>query len=318
MSLFTSVVSKIPKRNRFHQAFESLHTQNFGELRVIECTELDPGNTYIDAIGLQIKCAPMKAPAFGRIDATVHFYFVPRRLLYEDWENFITGGVNGTFAQDVSALTPVAPSFSFEDLALENQLYDGSLADDFGLPYVEDQGTFVGIPPIDAMPFAAYHKIFSDWYRDELLDPDEFEPLKSEVQDAATSPLLNKRYRAWRKDYFTSARPDTQLGPSVGVPIGGEITQDGELFFNYPTSLTQNTSPTFRLASQTELPDSQGYQNQLVLGASNPLTYAEGLSLDNAYLLIQDLRKGLRLQEFREKNMRGGNRYIENIFHHWH
>lgn len=319
MSLFTNVVSKIPKRNRFRQAFETIHSSNFGELRVLEITELDPGNTYIDQIGLSIKCAPMKAPAFGRIDATLHFFFVPRRLLYEDFEQFITGGVNGTFAQDVSELNPVAPSFSFEDLALEGKLADGSLADDLGLPYAEDQGTYVGIPPIDAMPFAAYSKVFSDWYRDELLDPDEFEPLKSEVQDAATSPLLEHRYRAWRKDYFTSARPDTQLGPSVGIPIQGEIDASGDLrlFGNQAASVPGALGyPSSTSAEQVE----GGYLYPVRSGTgSGSITfqYGDGLTLDNAFMLIQDLRKGLRLQEFREKNMRGGNRYIENIFHHF-
>lgn len=318
MSLFTTVVSKIPKRNRFHQAFETIHSANFGELRVLEITELDPGNTFLDQISLSIKCAPMKAPAFGRIDATLHFFFVPRRLLYDEWEQFITGGVNGTFAQDVSELNPVAPSFSFEDLALENQLYDGSLADDLGLPYAEDQGTYVGIPPIDAMPFAAYHKIFSDYYRDELLDPDEFEPLHSEVQAASTSTLLDRRYRAWRKDYFTSARPDTQLGPSVGVPIGGEITADGAFRLVDTEGVTTNTAWYARFNSQETDSDGNKY-NGFYHGSSGAAAgaYADGLALDNAYLLIQDLRKGLRLQEFREKNMRGGNRYIENIFHHF-
>lgn len=321
MSLFTTVVSKIPKRNRFHQAFETIHSANFGELRVLEITELDPGNTFLDQIALNIKCAPMKAPAFGRIDATLHFFFVPRRLLYDDWEKFITGGVNGTFAQDVSELNPVAPSFSFEDLALEGKLADGSLADDLGLPYAEDQGTYVGIPPIDAMPFAAYHKVFSDFYRDELLDPDEFEPLHSEVQDAATSSLLAHRYRAWRKDYFTSARPDTQLGPEVGVPLVGEIVADGQFRFAQPESTNTSTSGLVR---QNVLEEDLGeaaapgrYAAPLLAGANRPQYYSDGLSIENALMLINDFRKGIRLQEFREKNMRGGNRYIENIFHHF-
>lgn len=322
MSLFTHVVSKIPKRNRFRQPFETIHSANFGELRVLEITELDPGNTFIDQIGLSIKCAPMKAPAFGRIDATLHYFFVPRRLLYDEFEQFITGGVNGTFAQDVSELNPVAPSFSFEDLALEGKLADGSLADDLGLPYAEDQGTYVGIPPIDAMPFAAYHKIFSDWYRDELLDQDEFEPLKSEVQDAATSPLLNHRYRAWRKDYFTSARPDTQLGPSVGIPIAGDLTADGAFRLKTASSISDNRYVTSPAGSQEVVEGSYFHSLNLLTstGSGSPgnlLSYGDGISLDNAYMLIQDLRKGLRLQEFREKNMRGGNRYIENIFHHF-
>lgn len=321
MSLFTHVVSKIPKRNRFPQPFETMHSSNFGELRPLAIIELDPGNTFIDQISLSIKCAPMKAPAFGRIDATLHYFFVPRRLLYDEFEQFITGGVNGTFAQDVSELNPIAPSFSFEDLALEGKLADGSLADDLGMPYAEDQGTYVGIPPIDAMPFAAYAKIFSDWYRDELLDPDEFEPLKSEVQDAATSPLLEHKYRAWRKDYFTSARPDTQLGPSVGIPIAGELGPSGELRLGVPSEIS--SSYPFRNANDFETDDDGNVsvginfgQSQTTLVAPN-VSYAGGISLDNAYMLIQDLRKGLRLQEFREKNMRGGNRYIENIFHHF-
>lgn len=324
MSLFTHVISKIPKRNRFRQPFESIHSANFGELRVLEITELDPGNTYIDQISLSIKCAPMKAPAFGRIDATLHYFFVPRRLLYDEWEQFITGGVNGTFAQDVSDLNPVAPSFSFEDLALEGKLVDGSLADDLGLPYAEDQGTYVGIPPIDAMPFAAYHKIFSDWYRDELLDPDEFVPLTSEVQDAATSPLLNHRYRAWRKDYFTSARPDTQLGPSVGIPIAGELSADGDLRISFgPNGFANRALYNESSAAAMEQKDNRYYSRIFAApqaGSQDPAQvaqYGDGISLDNAYMLIQDLRKGLRLQEFREKQMRGGNRYIENIFHHF-
>lgn len=320
MSLFTTVVSKIPKRNRFHQAFETIHSANFGELRVLEITELDPGNTFLDQISLSIKCAPMKAPAFGRIDATLHFFFVPRRLLYDEWEQFITGGVNGTFAQDVSELNPIAPSFSFEDLALEGKLVDGSLADDLGLPSVEDQGTYVGIPPIDAMPFAAYHKIFSDYYRDELLDPDEFEPLHSEVQDAATSPLLSHRYRAWRKDYFTSARPDTQLGPSVGVPINGEITSDGVLQLRFNSAFEGGRYLAMPIVTETPAADAKFgtvYASTSPTNSGYAASYYDGLALDNAYLLIQDLRKGLRLQEFREKNMRGGNRYIENIFHHF-
>lgn len=325
MSLFTQVVSKIPKRNRFRQAFESIHSSNFGELRVLEITELDPGNTYIDQIGLSIKCAPMKAPAFGRIDATLHFFFVPRRLLYDEFEEFITGGVNGTFAQDVSELNPVAPSFSFENLALEGKLTDGSLADDLGLPYAEDQGTYVGIPPIDAMPFAAYHKIFSDWYRDELLDQDEFEPLTSEVQDASTSPLLEHRYRAWRKDYFTSCRPDTQLGPQVGVPVTGQIVADGPLRLGRDSASLSYIAGLFvggpGLDEDRGADISPRYVSDVnfsnTVTQTSRLSYAEGLSLDQASILINDLRKSIKLQEFREKNMRGGNRYIENIFHHF-
>ena len=224
--LFNTVVSKIPKKNLFPMGFPSLISSQFGQLTPAGLFEQFPGDVFIDQLEGQIKLAPMRAPAFSRIDATFHFFFIPRRLLYEDFEEFVTGGTTGTFAQDVSPLNPVAPCFSFQELAEEEKLTPGSLQDYLGLPDADKTGTYVGIPPIDAMPWLAYHKVFSDWYRDELLDTDEFEPVGSGLIDK-TDPLFDSltklRYRAWHKDYFTSARPDTQLGPEVGVPISGDI-----------------------------------------------------------------------------------------------
>lgn len=321
MSLFTTVVSKIPKRNRFHQPFESILSADYGKITPAGTFELDPGNTFIDQVECQIKLAPMKAPAFGRIDAYLHFFFVPRRLLYDEFEQFITGGVTGTFAQDVSELNPVAPCFDFEELALDSKLDPGTLADYLGMPSVEDQGTYVGIPPIDAMPWAAYHKIFSDWYRDELLDTDEFEPLQGGLIAQGTDLFdqLNAfKYRAWKKDYFTSARPDTQLGAPVGVPITGEISSDGPFRF----SREANTSGIGSLSwnnSTAEQEEGGSYMNNVYIANSTtqPLSYFEGLSLDSALMMINDWRTALKTQMWKEKNMRGGNRYIENIFHHF-
>lgn len=322
MSLFTTVVSKIPKRNRFHQPFESILSADYGKIIPAGIVEMDPGNTFIDQVECQIKVAPMKAPAFGRIDAYLHFFFVPRRLLYDEFEQFITGGVTGTFAQDVSELNPVAPCFDFEDLVANDKLLSGSLADYLGMPSIDDDegDSYPGIPPIDAMPWAAYHKVFSDWYRDELLDTEEFEPLSGGKIDP-TNPLfdvLNKfRFRAWKKDYFTSARPDTQLGAPVGVPISGEIASSGN--FRLSSSVDLNTVVSVVQTGASEEIEQGVFARNLALNNSdrNLLSYADGLSLDSALMMINDWRTALKTQMWKEKNMRGGNRYIENIFHHF-
>lgn len=333
MSLFTKVVSKIPKRNRFHQPFEMILSANYGAITPVGLFELDPGNTFIDQVECAIKLAPMKAPAFGRIDATLHFFFVPRRLLYDEFQEFITGGVNGTFGSDVSELNPVAPCFSFNDLVQESKLDPGTLGDYLGLPSpAHGQGqVYDGIPPIDAMPFAGYSKIFSDWYRDELLDSEEFEPLvggsiaKTSDEFAALTKL---RYRAWKKDYFTSARPDTQLGPSVGVPISGQISADGSFLFGSNSGIPSSKLLKFYSSASGEdrgSDEDPRYVNKIGgVSAADPTgavsdeyIYGSGLSLDSASMLIQDLRKSIKIQEWREKNMRGGNRYIENIYHHF-
>lgn len=332
MSLFTHEYSVIPKRNRFHQPFESILSANYGEILPAGVFELDPGNTFIDQVEASIKVAPMKAPAFGRIDATMHFFFVPRRLLYDEFEKFITGGETGTFLPEAeSDLKAVAPHFNFEDLASDGKLVDGSLSDYLGMPSVDDQGTYVGIPPIDAMPYAGYHKIFSDWYRDELLDPDEFTPLSSGNIASGTdlfNSLTAKRYRAWKKDYFTSARPDTQLGPEVGVPVTGQIVGSGDLRLTprVGAGLIQVNRPVYLNALSVEQ-DVDTSRFNYSIGSSgdggttvtdgSSLSYVSGLSLDEAEILINNLRRSLKIQEWREKNMRGGNRYIENMYHHF-
>lgn len=333
MSLFTTVVSKIPRRNRFHQPHEKILSANFGAITPVGIYELDPGDTFVDRLEASIKVAPMKAPAFGRIDATFHFFFVPRRLLYDEFEDFITGGTTGTFLPaNFSELNPVAPYFDFNDLSQNGKLLDGSLSDYLGMPTVSDPTlSFEGIPPIDVMPFAGYSKIFSDWYRDELLDTEEFEPL-STGKILTTNPLFDSltalRYRAWKKDYFTSARPDTQLGPEVGVPVtNGEITATGLFRMQLPSglqstdrdviygsSIGENIADT---GTQWVAPLSAPSQQGGAASLTNSLIYGDGLGIENAEILINNLRRSLKVQEWREKNMRGGNRYIENMFHHF-
>lgn len=322
--LFNVVVSKVPKKNLFKQPFESILSAQFGQLLPAGIFECFPGDVFMDSLEASIKLAPMRAPAFSRIDASFHFFFVPRRLLYEDFEKFVTGGTTGTFAQDVDPLNPVAPAFSFEELAQEGKLTDGSLQDYMGLPSVEDQGSYPGIPPIDAMPWLAYSKIHSDWYRDELLDPVEFEPAPSgwisQGSDLFES-LTKIKYRSWHKDYFSSARSDVQLGPPIGVPLTGKIVADGPFRFGQNTSSLNTGALTRWGASQEDLGEDQSPRYLASTSSSSGALitqyYGDGLSLDEASILIRELRRSVKAQEFEEKNMRGGNRYIENIRHHF-
>ena len=330
--LFNTVVSKIPRRNRFHQPFESILSADYGEILPAGVFELDPGSTFIDQLQISIKVSPMKAPAFGRIDATVHFFFVPRRLLYEDFEEFITGGTNGLFLpENETALKAVAPHFDFQKLVTNSKLLDRSLADYLGLPSIDPAATVQGIPPIDAQPFAGYSKIFSDWYRDELLDLEEFEPLSSgEIlpDNPLFDSLTKKRYRAWKKDYFTSARPDTQLGPEVGVPVTGDISSAGPFRIGLANgttlaarSLVFDPTQQENLSGSLQNPNFANPIGNIITEAGvtpqNQAVYKDGLSLESAEILINNLRRSLRVQEWREKNMRGGNRYIENMYHHF-
>lgn len=227
--LFNTVVSKVPRRNAFSRSFENHLTTDFGKLVPVICEEVYPNDDYRLRTECVIKLAEMIAPAMARIDAYLHYFFVPTRLLYADWEKFITGGTDGTFPNGTQ-LQPVSPYVDFQTLVNAGFTDPNSLGDYLGLPSVDHNSgqVYYDIPPISILPFLAYQKIYSDYYRDELLTyVPEFAPYGSGDASTNVNYFCSLRYRSWKKDYFTSARPDTQLGPQVGIPISGEIAADG-------------------------------------------------------------------------------------------
>lgn len=339
MSLFTEVHFTVPKSHGFRRTRENHLSCQMGELVPFLTEEIYPADIFKINTEASIKLAPLRAPSMTRMDAYMHFFFIPDRLLYTNWENFITGGTKGnivsvktfTDPSNPSPLEAVSPNFDFAKLFTKGVLLNGSLQDYLGLPTPNSSRGFTppqnggtapsDIPPINALPWLAYWKVFSDWYRDELLDPYEFEPFgDGEIDISSGTPgeaLLQKAYRCWKKDYFTSARNDTQLGAPASVPISGTIIGDDTLRLSTYNAITQNTNLNIIKSSEEQDADTGRYSYATNAAGTQNVRYASGLSLDEAGILINDLRRTLRLQEWGEKNMRGGNRYIENIFHHF-
>lgn len=320
--LFNTVVAKVPRRNAFGRSYENHLTTDFGKLTPILCEEVYPADDYRVRTEAVIKLAEMIAPAMARIDAYMHYFFVPTRLLFDEWEKFITGGTDGTYPNGTE-LSPVSPYVDLQTLVNAGYCDPGTLGDYLGLPsLVHGQGqTYVNVPPISVLPFLAYQKIYSDYYRDELLTSvSEFQPFSSGDASASLSYLAALRYRSWKKDYFTSARPDTQLGPQIQIPLDGSIGADGP--FRLTNSLGTLGDRTLYSGTNPESIDSKYFYSVHAVGNSivadtNKLSYGDGLTLESAGMLVNELRRSLKLQEWSEKNMRGGNRYIENIFHHF-
>lgn len=322
MSLFTDVQFKVPKRRRFNRSFESHISSNFGELRIACVEECFPGDTHKMNLEASTKLAPLVAPSNCRIDVYYHWFFVPSRVVYDGFEKFITGGTDGT-APNGSLSTPVASFVDINDLynANDNYLNVGGVCDEIGLPSFDAyQGSpFQDIPPLSTLPFLAYHKIFSDWYRDELLDASsEFTPVgDGDIKQYMTiAELCQRHYRAWKKDYFTSARPDTQLGAEESVPVTANIVADGVFRAKYSVSSNTQLSAYINAAEQETI-DNEYYSPFTAGTTSRKVSYGDGLAIEDAAFLINDLRRSLKAQEWKEKNMRGGNRYIENIFNHF-
>ena len=158
--IFKKTNGIMPGRSTFDLSYEKKFDCDMGELIPIMCDEVVPGDFFKVGNELVIRFQPLVAPILHEINAYVHYFFVPTRLLWDNWDNFITGGKNG---DDSSVL----PRFSI-DSSSDYSKY--SLWDYFGFPPGVLPGSDATSPyrPL-AFPWQAYNLIFNEYYRDENL-----------------------------------------------------------------------------------------------------------------------------------------------------
>ena len=294
-NIFNSVQLEKPKKNVFDLSHDVKMSMKMGNLTPVLVTECVPGDSFQIGCDSLIRFAPMVAPVMHRMDVSVHYFFVPNRLTWDNWEKYI-----------VDANTP-------------NPLPYINYTDDF----TADQKKFLdymGVPPntgtgitqaLNALPIAAYQAIYNEYYRDENLVTEVDYTLADGNNTGDVTDLVKMRQRAWEHDYFTAALPFAQKGTAVDIPIGS-IDSDVEVNWN---SLNTNQTTVQYDHYQGHLLTIGGSQGEATIG--NPNMIAKTSDLDIQPTTINDLRRAFRLQEWLEKNARGGTRYIENILMHF-
>ena len=229
--IFDSIKLGKGKRNSFDLSHEVKLSCNMGNLVPILCEPVLPDDTFKVDSEVMMRWAPMIAPLMHNVDVYVHYFFVPNRLVWDKWRDFITGGEDGKDS----------PSYPRVKVNSFNLLSVG-LADYLGFPTVESMVDARSGAYFDALPFRAYNLIWNEFYRDQNLQP-EIDIMKdvSGIHDVrayeseygggtatynegqAVERFFALNNRAWEKDYFTSALPWTQRGETVRLPLTGEI-----------------------------------------------------------------------------------------------
>jgi hypothetical protein len=160
------------KRNVFDLSHERKLSCDMGKLIPIMCEEVLPGDYFKAATSLVVRVTPLIAPIMHRVDVFTHFFFVPNRLVWDNWEKFITGGKDGKDAT-------VWPYFGNTTSAVVDA---GSLMDYFGIPLRSEHT--VG-DEVSALPVRCYNLIYNEWYRDQTLQ-DEIVVNKGDGEDLLT------------------------------------------------------------------------------------------------------------------------------------
>lgn len=273
------------KRNKFSLSHYRLMSCSMGELVPCGLVEVLPGDSIQQATSILARMSPMVAPVMHPCHIRIHHWFVPTRLIWEDWEDFITGGPDG---MDDS----VPPYFTVSSGGAPNV---GTLADYLGLP---TGNAYPAAFNWSALPARAYALIWNEWYRDQDLQAEL--PLSVAAgHDVITNTLLQSV--AWEKDYFTSARPWAQKGPSVVLPLGSVAPVN----IKDSANSVQHIKRSSASADQTANVEETGVDD-------SRLTFTADLSSATA-VDINAVREAFALQRYAEARARYGSRYTEYL-----
>lgn len=334
MSIFDSILVKRPNRSLFNLSHEFKMTGNFGYLYPILSQEVLPGDTWKVSSEVLCRFAPLITPIMHRINLKINYFFVPYRLIWDEFEDFITGGEDGT-------LFPVRPTIKINigPRSTQNKyIKAGSLADYLGFPtFEEEELSQLSISrdfDFDALPFRAYALIWNEYYRNQNLQ-DKL-AFSKDSGPGFSVQILDLQRRCWEKDYFTSALPDVQRGPAVAIPVEGSIAIAGMVGQNVGVDVNRiqpaNASiPAFQTTMHSSggnrtFVSSKGEGDGFADGtdvklhgslASTSIASVLAARLTEITSTINDLRDNTHLQRFLEKNMRGGSRYTEQIYAHY-
>lgn len=325
---FTKVRGLKPPKSVFNLSYEKKFDFDMGQLIPVTCEEMVPGDLFKFGNEIVIRFQPLFAPILQEVNVYVHYFFVPTRLLWSDWEEFITGGEDGP-TSDLSG--PMLPRLQTGSYTSAEVCGPFSLYDYFGFPIIKDSNNNYSYPgagtspssglgyyfrPL-AFPWMAYNLIWNEFYRDETLQ-DEV-PL--------TQPsVLN---RNWAKDYFTSALENQQRGVAPALPISGilPVTFDDGSLVPVVAALSDLPADYYRqLYSDTDL--STGSATGTIKARNNVAADDEyrvfadmegaGVNLAGAATIdVADLRLIYQVEKWMERNMRCGVRYTEFLHAHY-
>lgn len=323
-------------RSKFPRNFSHKTTFNAGQVIPFYVDEVLPGDTFQVRTSKVVRMQTLLTPVMDNVYLDTYYFFVPNRLVWEHWKQFMGENTESAWIPQVEYEVPqlTAPANGWEV---------GTLADYMGIP------TGVKGLSVSALPFRAYALIMNEWFRSENLT----DPLNIPVDDATVQgvntgnyvsdvakggkPFVANKFR----DYFTSCLPSPQKGPDVTintaqlgnapvVPMNKPVPKD---LLNYPYNVyIPNGNSDFEAGYHAGSVHQNGFGGAYWLADTGNSeldpTIDNGVAgypanlwaqFDNTVSVatINQLRTAFQIQKFYERSARGGSRYIETLKAHF-
>lgn len=329
--LFSQVPSTQIPRSVFDRSHGYKTTFNSGYLVPFYVDEVLPGDSFKLTATLFARLATPIVPFMDNLYLETFFFFVPNRLVWDNWQKF-----NG------EQKNPSDPTDFLIPTVLGTGVQNQTLWDYFGLPTNVSEAL-----KVNALPFRAYNLIFNEWFRDENLQESLKVPTGDGPDDLSDYNLVR---RGKRHDYFTSCLPWPQKGPGVEISLGGSVPVSGDVSFyrqvgsfhsdsnisgvnNWSDKVLFKETLPFIIGSkdgdwrgssaipfQGSFSTSDPHPNQISYYAGKYGIAADGFTADLSKatpISINDLRQAFQIQKLYERDARGGTRYTEILRSHF-
>lgn len=212
---FSQIPNSPIQRSVFDRSHDYKTTMDAGYLIPFFVDEVLPGDTFKLRVNAFVRMNTLVAPFMDNVFMDTFFFFVPTRLVWDNWQRFCGEQKNPGDSTDF--LIPNLGHSSGSNNII-TKFTPGSIFDYMGLPTSTNSPDSTAPFYVNALPFRAYNLIYNEWFRDENLIDSVTVPTGDGPDDVNTFKLLK---RAKRHDYFTSALPWPQKGPSVEVGLTG-------------------------------------------------------------------------------------------------
>lgn len=321
-------------RSRFKRTSQHKTSFNLGQLIPIYVDEVLPGDTRSFDLASLVRMSTPIAPIMDNIVLDYYAFFVPNRLVWEHWRDFL--GENNASA-GIPAVTYTVPTLRSQ---MAGVVGAGTLLDYFGLSGSTPGSTtlfgMISNNKLSALPLRAYYKIYNHWFRNENV----IAPVPINTADVAGAVISYGQYwgdsskydeglvplkASKLADYFTKSLPYAQKGAPISIPLGttapikasGTLTSLGSSLY-----FSNGSAP---LSGPTALGLASGSGAVSALSSTDSGNYSRAITHTNLVAdlssataaTINQLRYAFQLQKLLEKDSLYGTKYWSILAAHF-